>query len=394
MISSFSNTRIIILTLVFSFTLHHSVQSQDFQNLTYGTDSTLDVMTWNIEWFPKDGNTTVGYVTDIIDALEADVIAIQEIDDISSFEDVVDGLPDYEGYLESSYFAGLAYIYNTETVTINDIYEIYTTSPYWSAFPRSPMVMDLEYNDERVIIINNHFKCCGNGYMNLNNPDDQETRRYYASNFLKQYIDENFAEERVIVLGDLNDILTDSYNNNVFRNIMDDAGYLFVDMSIAEGDEDNWSYPGWPSHLDHILLTEALFETYDSESVITIKIEEHMSGGWWAYEEHVSDHRPVAVRLDLGGSTGINDMSSDIAFTVFPNPVTTSTTFSFNTIEGNALLEIFNLRGELVFRAETEAQTTEIQWEPSSNLKAGTYVAKVTDGENGVRVKKVVMLNP
>ena len=28
--------------------------SNDFENLSFGTDDALDVMTWNIEWFPKN----------------------------------------------------------------------------------------------------------------------------------------------------------------------------------------------------------------------------------------------------------------------------------------------------------------------------------------------------
>ena len=141
---------------------------QDFDELYFGTDDALDIITWNIEWFPKNGEITVNYVTQIIDALDIDVLAIQEIDDVSSFNQVINGLENYEGYLESSWFAGLAYIYNTQTVEINNIYEIYTTSPYWSPFPRSPMVMDMNFMGENYIIINNHFKCCGDGNLNLN----------------------------------------------------------------------------------------------------------------------------------------------------------------------------------------------------------------------------------
>ena len=59
------------------------------------------------------------------------------------FNDMLDSLPSYSGYYESSWFAGLAYIYKTDLVEINDIFEIYTNSPFWNAFPRSPMVMDL-----------------------------------------------------------------------------------------------------------------------------------------------------------------------------------------------------------------------------------------------------------
>ena len=32
---------------------------QDFDELYFGTDDALDIMTWNIEWFPKNGEITV-----------------------------------------------------------------------------------------------------------------------------------------------------------------------------------------------------------------------------------------------------------------------------------------------------------------------------------------------
>ena len=44
--------------------------------------------------------------------------------------------------------------------------------------------------------------------MDLNNPSDEETRRYNAMNLLKQYIDQNHINSNVILVGDLNDVLT------------------------------------------------------------------------------------------------------------------------------------------------------------------------------------------
>ena len=165
----------------------YSSSAQSIEDLSFGTDSTFEVMTWNIEWLPKNGQTTVDYLVEIIEALDVDLLAIQEVDNIDVFEQLIESLDAYDGYLESSYFAGLAYIYKPGTIQINDIYEIYTTSPYWSPFPRSPMVMDIDFMNERFIIINNHFKCCGDGILNSSNPDDEETRRYTASNLLKDY---------------------------------------------------------------------------------------------------------------------------------------------------------------------------------------------------------------
>ena len=151
---------------------------QDFDELYFGTDNALDIMTWNIEWFPKNGEITVDYVSQIIEVLDVDILAIQEVDDTVLFTQMLDDLIEYEGYFESAWFAGLAYIYKTETIEINDIYEIYTTSPYWSAFPRSPMVMDMNFMGENYFLINNHFKCCGDGILDFNNESDEEKRRY------------------------------------------------------------------------------------------------------------------------------------------------------------------------------------------------------------------------
>lgn len=34
----------------------------------------------------------------------------------------------------------------------------------------------------------------------------------------------------------------------------------FADMGIAMGSPSDWSYPTWPSHLDHLLLNKSCWE--------------------------------------------------------------------------------------------------------------------------------------
>jgi len=207
-------------------------------------------------------------------------------------------LPEYSGYYESNWFAGLAYIYKNDIVEINDIYEIYTTSPYWNAFPRSPMVMDFNFMGENYFIINNHFKCCGDGILDYDDPSDEENRRYTAINLIKDYIDNNLFNNNVIVLGDLNDDIAEGPAHNVFQEILEDSNhYLFVDLPIAEGNSSDWSFPNWPSHLDHILITNEIFDEYNSLEVNTIKIDEYLEGGWNQYDQNISDHRPVAMKI-------------------------------------------------------------------------------------------------
>jgi len=101
--------------------------AQDLEDLSFGGDNSLDVATWNIEWFPKNNQITIDYVTEIINLLDLDILAIQEVEDTTMFDQMLNSLPAYSGYYESSWFAGLAYIYKKGLVEINDIYEIYST---------------------------------------------------------------------------------------------------------------------------------------------------------------------------------------------------------------------------------------------------------------------------
>ncbi len=285
--------------------------SQNFPNL--GSQDSFDFMTWNIEWFPKNGQTTISYVAEIIEDIDVDVIAMQELDDRDLFDQMISSLDGYAGYYDSSWFAGLAFIYNTETVQVNDIYEIYTTSPYWNAFPRSPMVMDLNFNGVNYFLINNHFKCCGDGSLDLNDDSDEEKRRYDAINLLRDYIDENLPNQNVIVLGDLNDDIAEPQINNVFQLIINDPNYEFADYQIALGGSSDWSFPNWPSHLDHILVSDELFDELAYSQVETIKLDQYIDGGWNEYDYNISDHRPVFMQLaqnmilgDVSGDGSIN----------------------------------------------------------------------------------------
>ncbi len=382
--------QILIYLLLFGL----SSSGQSFEDLTFGTDTTFEVMTWNIEWFPKNGEITVDYVTQIIEALDIDLLAIQEVDNIAAFEQMIDSLNGYEGYLESSWFAGLAYIYKSDVIQINDIYEIYTTYPYWSPFPRSPMVMDLNFMNERIIVINNHFKCCGDGILNINDPNDEESRRLYASNLLKEYIDNNFPNENTIVLGDLNDILSDDPENNVFQMFLNDnENYLFTDIEIALGNESEWSYPTWPSHLDHILITSELFDEFENgNSVVqTIKLEEYIIGGWWEYEQNISDHRPVATKFLIEPNLNVTEFSLTTPhFINYPNPFNSETSFSFIVPNGSIDIEIINMQGQTVFSEKIPNGETSMIWN-AEGFPNGIYLARLLLNNSDLATRKLIL---
>ena len=276
------------------------LNAQSLEDLHFGTDSTFEVVSWNIEWFPKNGQVTADSVKTIIQSLAADVYALQEIDDTTLLKQVVSTIPGYACHFKSSYYGGLAYVYNTNTVQVNKKYEIYTSQPFWNYFPRSPQVLELTFNNEDYVIIDNHLKCCGDGIIDLNDTSDEENRRLSAVNLLKTFIDSIFPNEKVIVVGDWNDILTDPAPNNVFNSFLNDPDYLFIDFQIALGNSANFSYPSWPSHLDHILISDKLFANFSkpNSELSCIKIDDYMSS-WNAYDNNISDHRPVGLKLQV-----------------------------------------------------------------------------------------------
>jgi len=131
---------------------------------------------------------------------------------------------------------------------------------------------------------------------------ENEERRELASVALKEYVEEYFIDQRVIITGDLNDeIQEEQFAPNVFWNFISDENYLFVDMDIAEGSSSQWSFPSWPSHLDHILINAQFFDEYNSGTaeVRTIQLDDCLTGGLGEYRDDISDHLPVGFKVPL-----------------------------------------------------------------------------------------------
>ncbi len=285
----------IFLTLFYSCSSENDI---DVDNINFGSINSLDIITWNIENFPKS-DSTIDYVSDLIHAFnDIDIIALQEISNQSAFNSLVNilGSDVWVGYRGSdSNYQSLAYLINTSNVEIIDTpYSILEEHEYYFAY-RPPYVTKILFNNQEYILIDVHLKCCGDGQLDESDSSDEETRRLWANYYLKQYIDTVFSDELVIVLGDFNDELIDSDSNNVFQNFIDDSDYYFADFDIANGHSNNWSFPGWPSHLDHILMANQPF-VYVAN---TLRLDDYIIGGWGRYDNYISDHRPVGVSISF-----------------------------------------------------------------------------------------------
>jgi len=284
--------RYFIFTLFLFFCLSCSHENEDdgIEQIPFGSEFSLDIITWNLETFPKHPNT-IEYVANFIYSLNPDIIALQEISSTSQFNSLLNLLGDtWIGYQSES----LAYLININNLTItNTPYAILEDYEYYFAY-RPPYVLSIEFNNQHYILIDIHFKCCGDGIIE-NSDSDEEQRRLTANYYLKNYIDSQFNSQSVIILGDFNDELTDVNANNVFLEFLNDSNYYFADIDIANGPTENWSYPGWPSHLDHILVYNQYYQSHLNTQ--TLKLDNYLIGGWDKYDNYISDHRPVGINI-------------------------------------------------------------------------------------------------
>jgi len=256
------------------------------------------------------------------------------------------------------------------------------------------MVMDLNFRNENFIIINNHFKCCGDGLFDFADSDDEEFRRYEASTLLKEYIDTNHPNKKVIVLGDLNDILTDVVDHNVFQTFIDDTNnYLFADMAIAQGSSSDWSYPSWPSHIDHLLITNELFVEFENENsdIQTIPVDAFLSGGFGEYDANISDHLPVGLKVQIAVSPiGLDDQNLS-TLTVSPNPSNGFVNFSLEANFSTCQIEIWNISGQIVNTLEVLKGQNIVQWN-TENIETGIYYASVKSSDKTQSTEKVIIM--
>jgi endonuclease/exonuclease/phosphatase family metal-dependent hydrolase len=254
-----------------------------------GTSTSLDIVTFNVEGFPKAGYSSVTALAALLKTIDADAVALQEVASEADFIRMANLMPGWSGYfypIDNDDW-NLAYLFKDSEIEVSLESARLLFKDDFYAFPRPPFEIMISHKPSGtdLYLINLHLKCCGG--------TDNENSRRTASQKLKEYLDSQRSDAAVVMLGDYNDeIASDNESENPFLNFVNDPDdYLFSDLAIAKGTPLWWSYPSWPSHLDHILVTDELAQYVDTTMVVKA------SPCYPDYADVLSDHRPVMIRI-------------------------------------------------------------------------------------------------
>lgn len=275
--------------------------SGDVTVSAFGQPDMLEVVTWNIQNYPKVGARTVSRVAAIMLDLDADIYAVQEIESGSAFQGLLDSLNridtlhTWEGRLnrEASFLLTGA-VYKSDLITVLSETALFTDDSYTFA-GRPPQALYMRAAsggrsiDFTLIVL--HLKALGD--------ETSRSRREEAVRRLHAHVEAQVAagaDPDFVLAGDWNDLLDDPASVNVFQPFLDDTlDYRFLTLPFA-GSSTEFSYiAGFESLIDHILISRSIERDFPGPTARVLKVDQSVPG----YISDVSDHRPVGVRIPV-----------------------------------------------------------------------------------------------
>ena len=254
-----------------------------------GSDATLDVATWNLEWFPK-ADRTVAVVADLVASLELDLIVFEEIASVAAWDELVARLPGYQGVLSTHRYTPTSYqkiglLYRADVVTAS-MEELLFTGDSW-AHPRPPLRVRVVAGELTFDVIGVHLKAGGD--------DSDRDRRAGAVRDLDAYLRaqvDGGGEDEIVLLGDFNATLDPARDDlaEVWPPLTGAPDrYAVRTTGLHAADEASFIPSG--VLLDHIVTTAGL----DAEVGAAAAVIPDLDGQLPRYEPDVSDHLPVVL---------------------------------------------------------------------------------------------------
>lgn len=357
--------------------------------------NSLDLGTWNLEWFgdptngPSNKTTQYNNVKAALTAMNPDMMGFAEISDVVSFSKLIGELKEYE-YTWSAFNGSqrMGLMVRSATFSISNSRDVLTQFNYeFAGRPPLEVILDVKGNKspvDRIIVFVLHMKAF--------NDATSYSRRKAGAEKLKAYIDATYSNEYVVVLGDYNDDLDVSITSgkpSPYKNFVDDqTNYKFATMELTlTTDHSTASYSNM---IDHILLTNEWFPYISAGKTKVMYLNKYISG----YSSNTSDHYPVYTQLSFPVYTSVSDLNTEKPVSIpvlsaYPNPFNPETTIEIqNPGTTTQSLKIMDLLGREIrsFEVLPSSQKATIHWdgktENGQSVPSGVYIAVVSGGKS------------
>lgn len=299
---------------------------------------TLDVTTWNLEWFgetdtsrgPSDKARQNASIRRVMDSISADIYALQEIvsnDTLMSLASKLVG--NYSSLYATDITSDqkLAYIYNRDVVTpVSSGLAVNGGSQAWASgrYPyRLTFDATVEGVTRRLVVFNIHGKATDSATAMV----DYNRRKVDAETF-HAYLRDFYSDSLVLVVGDYNDDIRkatiDTNLPSPYKVFLDDvASWTCATCPLAERGLSTYLFGTGPRFIDNILVSNEvapfLYRTFIENP------QAYLS----SYSSTVSDHLPVTTRIAIAGPVSVQGdaaVSGQVSIRISSNPMASSGT--------------------------------------------------------------------
>lgn len=249
--------------------------------------ATLHVATWNLKEFPATLDAPARFA-EAMQALDADVIAVQEVADPTAFQTLVDEMPGYQGVLGTPQAGNtpirVGLLWRTSAVALGTSEVLFASSPL---FPRPALRADFDVVGvgARFSVLNVHLKAG-------TTQSDEQQRIDSAHALVGQLADiEKAGEDEVLLLGDFNEAFGDRRAAEFFGTFEGDAGHTVLTRALEQSGQVTFI----PAKivLDHLVSTPGLKEEIATSVPSAVTGLAAPADGGTA----LSDHHPVRLEL-------------------------------------------------------------------------------------------------
>jgi endonuclease/exonuclease/phosphatase family metal-dependent hydrolase len=261
-----------------------------------GSEATLDVATWNVENFPRTP-ASASLLADLIASMDLDLVAMQEVQDIAAWNELIDRLPDHDGVLSAHTYGDgtyqkVGFIYRTDRIQVGTVVLLFDQDGY--EFPRPVLQVRMTADDGvhpplELLALALHLKA-GFGA-------EDRARRELAIAMLEDHVAQTASAGTVgglMVMGDFNEVITSTGGMTRFAPFLDapELYDLHTDQLASDGAA---SFLPSGAILDHIITTASLADEFAGGQDRIPRLDAQFGG----YTTSISDHLPVVSSLPI-----------------------------------------------------------------------------------------------